>query len=41
MSAISRLMFSIPIRQDVKIIPVDLIDEEGIEMAEAVIAAKE
>ena len=39
MSAISQLMFSIPIRQDVKIIPVDLIEEEGIKMAKAVVAA--
>jgi hypothetical protein len=39
MSAISSLMFSIPIRQDIKVIPVDLIDE-AVEMAKSVTAAK-
>ena len=40
MSAISSLMFSIPIRQDIKIIPVDLM-EEAVTMAKSVTAANE
>jgi hypothetical protein len=40
MNAISRLMFSVPIRQDVKVIPVELM-EEAVTMAKSVIAAKE
>jgi hypothetical protein len=40
MDAISQLMFSIPIRQDVKVIPVELM-EEAVTMAKAVAAAKE
>jgi hypothetical protein len=40
MNAISQLMFSIPIRQDVKIVPVELM-EEAVTMAKSVTAAKE
>lgn len=40
MNAISQLMFSIPIRQDVKVNPVDLM-EEAVTMAKSVTAAKE
>jgi hypothetical protein len=38
MNAISRLMFSIPIRQDVRIIPVELM-EEAVTMARSVTGA--
>jgi hypothetical protein len=40
MNAISRLMFSIPIRQDIKIIPVELM-EEAVTMAKSVTGAEE
>lgn len=40
MSAISSLMFSIPIRQDVKVIPVDLMDE-AVAMAKSVTGAED
>ena len=39
MSAISTLMFSIPIRQDIKVIPVDLM-EQAVTMAKSVAEAK-